>query len=455
MRLLRFLPRFRRAYRELSTLQARENWSRVEIETWQLERLNNVWQHAVAHVPYYRQISQEAGLPPRFANLDEYRACVPMLPKQLVQTQPKRFLSEAAPSGSWRSTSGSTGLKTAVFWANESYRETLRCKYRFQAMWGLDIFDRVAFLWGRSATYKPGLKGWIARWRMPVEDWLRNRLRLPAYLLGRANLQDHLRRIARFQPAGLYAYSTAAYLLAREAQSAGFRCDSLRLVTLTSEATFPQLIDTVEHGLGVPAVSEYGSVECGFLAFEGPDRTLRVREDIVLLETQPREDGRHDILVTMLTNPAFPLVRYVIGDVTDAPLTRPERGFTKMHNIAGRENDLVLSRSGLPLHCTCFNHIFENLGGVRCWHVHQDIAGSVEILVETNDPGVALKTAELEQRIGDIVEGYPVRVEHVAQLPLTMAGKHRWIVSDLARSQGAGRRNQESEVRDQLSVSSP
>jgi phenylacetate-CoA ligase len=388
-------------------------------------------------VPHYRQLLKTADLPRRFASLDEYRASVPILPKPLVQTQPKSFLSEAAPKGTWKSTSGSTGVKTGVFWASESYREVLRCKYRFQALWGLDIFDRVAFLWGRSATYKPGMAGLIARWRMPVEDWLRNRLRLPAYLLGREHLQRHLQRIARFQPTALYAYSTAAYLLAREAQATGFHCDALRVVTLTSEVTFPRLVEAVEQGLGVPAVSEYGSVECGFLAGEGRDRTLRVREDMVLLETQPREDGRHDILVTVLNNPAFPLLRYAIGDVTDAPLEHPPQGFAILHNIAGRDNDLVLSRSGLPLHCTCFNHIFENLGGVRCWHVHQDREGAVKVLVETNDPRVNLKTAELERQIGDVVEGYPVRVEPVEQMPLTLAGKHRWIVSELA-SRGVG-----------------
>src|SRR5438132_1063340 len=115
MRLLRLLPRFRQAYRELATLQSHESWSRAEIETCQLERLNAIWQHAVAHVPHYLELALSAGLPPRFTSIDEYRATVPVLPKQLVQTQPKRLLSEAAPKGSWKSTSGSTGAKTTVF----------------------------------------------------------------------------------------------------------------------------------------------------------------------------------------------------------------------------------------------------------------------------------------------------------------------------------------------------
>jgi hypothetical protein len=54
--------------------------------------------------------------------------------------------------------------------------------------------------------------------------------------------------------------------------------------------------------------------------------------------------------------------------------------------------------------------------------------------VEPTGPDVALKKAELEERIRDVVEGYPVRLEVVSAMPLTLAGKHRWIVSDLVRA---------------------
>ena len=437
MNVLRYLPRFRKAYREMAALEARESWSRAEVEEHQLERINEVWSHAVVHVPHFRRLAQAEALPHRFTSLDEYRAAVPVLPKTLLQERPNDFLSERAPRGVWKSTSGSTGLKTAVFWADEAYRETLRCKYRFLAGWGVDIFDRIAFLWGRAATYKPGWAGLMARARLPVEDWLRNRIRLPAYRLGPADLRRHLRRIGRFRPAALYGYSTAVWLLAREAAAAGFACDSLRVAILTSEFSFPNMVNEVEKALRVPAVSEYGSVECGFLAGEGPDRVLRVREDATYLETRLRSDGRYDLVVTVLNNPAFPLLRYEIGDVTDAPLEYPARGFARLANVAGRDNDLILSRTGEPRHCTCFNHIFETLPGVRCWHVHQDVDGAVTVLVEPTGPDAALKQSGIEERIRDVVEGYPVRLEVVPALPRTLAGKHRWVVSDMLRARSS------------------
>src|SRR5207244_1242196 len=127
-------------YRELATLEARESWSRAEAEAFQLERLNAVWRHAILHVPHYRRLAFEASLPPGFHSLAEYRATVPILPKQVVRDDPQAFHSEQPAGGHWTRTGGSTGTPMNAFWGSEAHLEMLRCKYRFQAAWGLDIF---------------------------------------------------------------------------------------------------------------------------------------------------------------------------------------------------------------------------------------------------------------------------------------------------------------------------
>src|ERR1700710_476641 len=85
MRLLRLLPRFWRVRRDIAVLEAREAWSRTELESFQLERLNRVWVHAVAHVPYYRELRTRAALPDRFRSLEEFRAGVPVLTRAVVR----------------------------------------------------------------------------------------------------------------------------------------------------------------------------------------------------------------------------------------------------------------------------------------------------------------------------------------------------------------------------------
>jgi phenylacetate-coenzyme A ligase PaaK-like adenylate-forming protein len=111
MTVLRLLPRFQKAYRELEVLKERESWTRGMIESFQLERLNSVWIHAVAHVPYYRSLSIRDELPMRFSSLTEFRSTVPVLSKSEVRTTPQWFLSEQRGRGQSKRTGGSTGTR--------------------------------------------------------------------------------------------------------------------------------------------------------------------------------------------------------------------------------------------------------------------------------------------------------------------------------------------------------
>jgi phenylacetate-CoA ligase len=432
LKLLCSLPRFREAYRLLPELRARENWPRDRIEAYQLDRLNGVWQHAINHVPYYRELCAREDLPPIFSSLDEYQAAVPVLPREVVRERSQDILSENAGPGEWDRTGGTTGAPLKAFWGRDAVLQTLRAKYRFHAAWDIDIFARTVFLWGHASSFQPGFPGWLARRKQPMMDRLRNRLRLSAYRLGGAELREHLRRIARFRPAVLYGYSRAVQLLAEEAQEMRFRCDSLRAVILTSEPAPPHVTAAIEEAFGVPAIIEYGSVECGLLAAEWPDRTLRVPEDMVLLETAPRPDSQFEILVTRLTNPDFPLLRYAIGDFTDAPLSHPPQGFACLGQVLGRLGDLARTRSGRPLHSMLIDHIVRyEFTFIRRYQARQLADGSVRLLVEIRPDVPSPNLAAVEKRISHIFEGYPVRVEVVDAVPLTGAGKHRLVISEL------------------------
>jgi phenylacetate-CoA ligase len=283
------------------------------------------------------------------------------------------------------------------------------------------------------------LAGEIARWREPYEDRLRNRLRLSAYDLGRADLRGYLRRIEAFRPASIYAYSTAAYLLALEASASGFGCDSLKVVTVTGEPAFAFMVSAMQKAFGVPVVNQYGSVECGLIAGQWPDGSLRVREDQALVETLPREDGRYDIVLTVLNNPAFPLLRYLIGDATDAPLELPERGFARLQSIIGRQDDVIFTRAGRCLHPARIDSLFEGAyhRTVRCFRVHQQSDGALSVSIEPDPDGPLLDVGRLRLQLGEMVEGFPVVISLVESIPQTPAGKHRCIVSDFPHAERA------------------
>ncbi len=436
MKIARFLPRFREAYRSFGELEEREGWTRSQLNTFQLQRLNQVWTHAIRHVPYYRGIQAELALPKHFESLAEFTDTVPVLQKSFLRENSGDFLSEKPQPGSWHRTSGSTSTPLMVFRGHHAHHEMLRTNYRYYRLWGHDIFDRMVFLWNVEATHTPGLKSKIKRCREFAEDKLRNRLRLSAHTLGSQDLQGYLEKIAAFKPSAIYSYSRAAYLLAIEAKKQGFTCPSLKVINLTSEPASEHVLRTVQEGLGAPCIVQYGCVEFGFIGGHWPDKTLRVREDILFLETLPRQDAHYDVVLTNLNNPSFPLLRYDIGDVTDQPLEVPPRGFSILKNISGRCGDLLYTPVGRCLHPIVVETLFEEnyFKYVRRYQIHQRADYSILALVELNDPTNVPNTKQLAKHLTIQLDGCPVEVQIVTKIAQTSAGKHRNVISEVAVS---------------------
>jgi phenylacetate-CoA ligase len=430
MNLIRLLPRFRAAQQSLAELETREQWTRAQIEEFQLARLNSLWADVIENVPYYRELNAHQPLPRQFASLQDFQATVPIVGKSIVNSRCKDFLSRKAGTGQWYHSGGSTGVPASYFRSHKAHREGLRGRYRAHQMWGLDLFERWVFLWGHAASFAPGLPGKIAKWKQPILDRMRNRLRLSAYSLGSAQLRDHLKKISAFQPAAIYGYSTAVYLLAREAKAIGFHCPSLKLIVLTAEPAFPHIVEACQDAFGVPAVAEYGAAETNTIAFEWPDRKLRVREDLIFIETSPRSDQRYDIVVTVLNSHSFPLIRYAIGDVTDTPIQHPQSGFAYLTNVAGRHQDLIINKAGEPLFAGWFEDVLEYNDAIRRYQVHQHASGKLSVTLELNSPEAKLDVTNVKQRFSE-KSGFPVEVAIVEKMPSSRAGKHRWITSDL------------------------
>lgn len=432
MKLARYLPRFRRAYHALSELEAREQWSRTEIANYQLERINDQWQHAIKNVPFYRNLRAEKSLPQTFDSLEYFSKAVPITEKSQVNFRNEEFLAENHAAGKWHRTGGSTGQPLKIFRTHSSHCRMLWQKYRMEQAWGLDFFDRKAFLWGHAASFAPGFAGIVQRVALPILDWMRNRIRLNAYQLAPADLAGYAREIVKKRIKVIYGYSSAVTLLARESQRQEVEFPDLELAILTAEPADSSMLATCEAGFGCPAVIEYGSVECGIIATGMPDGTLRVREDAIYLEALPREDGRYDLIVTVLDNPAFPLLRYSIEDITDEPLSYERSGFAVLKNVSGRSNDVLIAQSGRPIHPLAVKHAIESHSEVRRFSAHQSIDGDVQLTIEAED---SVTTSDFEAariRLEELLENQPVTVQLLSRIPVNRAGKHRWVTSDLA-----------------------
>jgi hypothetical protein len=104
-----------------------------------------------------------------------------------------------------------------------------------------------------------------------------------------------------------------------------------------------------------------------------------------------------------------------------------------LHNVSGRDNDLIFARSGEPLHSLWFESVFDYYPAVRRYRLHQHAGGGVAVLIERAAPDASVDVEGLRAKFSRYV-GYQVEIDVVDSMPGTPAGKHRWIFSDMALS---------------------
>ncbi len=431
MNLARLLPRFRRIEKMLLPYAQREDWSREKIAAYQLDAINRVWLHAQQFTTHYQKLKTRRRLPDVFDSLEQYTALVPVLEKSVVRQSPERLLSSRKQPGAWRLTGGSTGVPTRVYWEHKAHIEALRSKYRCEQSHGMNVFDKRIFFWGHAGSFSPGIRGRVDRIMLPIQDRLRHRMRVSAYDLSEDTLRSILQKMVAYQPRVIYGYASAVLRLARVAKKHGIQFQQLKLAVLTAEPCDRAMLEDVERGLGGKAVIEYGSCECGLMAYLMPDDQIHVREDQVLLETLPNDCGTHDIVATLLGNSSFPLLRYRIGDTTSCPIDLPSHGFAVLNDIQGRDNDIIFSRDGRALHSMAVKHIVENHFGENRFLAVQDRSGALEITIESEAELSSTKLNRLHIDLQKRLEGYPVTVNTAAAIPGNLAGKHRWIIGNM------------------------
>ena len=111
-----------------------------------------------------------------------------------------------------------------------------------------------------------------------------------------------------------------------------------------------------------------------------------------------------------------------------------EQSFGALNSIQVRSNDWLTGKKGRKLHSIAVKHRLERWPEIRRFTVRQRSGGDVHVLIE---PQALIRFSEkllssLRLEIQEMLEGFPVEIETVRNLPVNLSGKQRWIVSDLA-----------------------
>lgn len=361
------------------------------------------------------------------------------LSKADVRAHAAEMVWTGVPGGPIAHSSGGTTGDTLHFVIDRVRQaQTLAARLFMQERLGVRCGERRAYFWG-SPIERRGSR--LRRWR----DRALNEILLDAFELSAESLDRHLARIARFRPALLYAYPSAAAALAQRAQRTNSTTafTSLKTVVLTGEETRPEERAAITDICACPVVEEYGNREVGLIAHGCLAGSLHVLTPHILLETlagtrpaRPGETG--EIVCTTLNTRAQPFIRYRVGDAGARLKGECRCGLAlpRMRLDGGKVTGFLALPDGRLCHGAIVSHILRDLPGIVHFKTIQRSLEKFDVLLVTDDHFADESLATIGERYRRLFgERVHAECHRVNAIPPDPSGKRRYFVSEAA---GAG-----------------
>jgi phenylacetate-CoA ligase len=408
-----------------------------EIRAFQWGKLKRLIEHAAVNVPYYRRVFSDLGAEPGdFKSPDDLRS-LPVLRKSDVRENLEDLIADGYPRShlSHDETGGSTG-QNLFFYTDRASSEARRANNVRMNEWiDVEIGDRWAFLWGVRFRVTGR-----ARVKAAVRNWLTNTMVMSAYKMDETSVRSYMARLARFKPDVMMGYPSALAHLSLTIREAGLESAQPGLILVSGETLYGWQRDLIEATFGARVYNHYGCCEFGALAREcGRRDGLHLACERVLMEAVPVErtaEGEEvkEIIMTDLDDYGMPFIRYALEDHGDLDWEPCGCGINlpRLRSMLGRTYDLVRAPNGNVLGGTFWGHLLKE--NVEKFQVVQDEIDLIRIaIVPDGEFGERHRKQALErirQACGDQIR---VEFEIKSDIETTRSGKHRYIISNLAR----------------------
>ena len=323
------------------------------------------------------------------------------------------------------STSGTSGASVRVVFGRTWWAEQERRALVLSPLIAGLLGDRPSLR--RCVLTTPGCSGvscfhrWLGREQRTLGDSLFvNQARIP-FSLGEEKLAGMAREVAEWAPAFLDVDPVHGAWFALHCERHGLRFPSLRFILTSYEYVSVVHRAIMERVFGIPVINLYGSSETGHLLIED-EGIMRPSPATACLEVaDPDAEGVGELLVTTLSNPYLPLLRYEIGDFVE------RRG--EMFVVHGRRRDALRDAAGRTLTTRMVDQCLADVTGVAHYQLRQQPDGSARLFLLAENEGDPLvgAAARLSAEIGRRL-GAPVAAESVSLIAPEDSGKFRLTV---------------------------
>ena len=418
-------------------LQESQWWDRERIDAWQLQKLQEMVQHAYNNVPKYKVLCNDARIKPKDLNTIEDIRLLPLITKEMLKNNLPDFTDQTIPK--WKlnydTTSGSTGIplgfyKTDVnIWMENAF---------IHSGW-----ERVGWKLGDiSAVLRGGFIGSENRiWKM---DTFQRTLELSSYHLTEETYPKYIAKIEEYRPKHLQAYPSAATIFADLIIEKGdVGRIAFDVIFLGSENVYEWQQETLRKAFPTAVLfSWYGHGEQVVLApwcdkaktyhvwpFYGIAEIMNENGE----EVQPGEVG--EIVGTSFWNWATPFIRYRTMDLAKKGAKSCDscfRQFPIIQSVDGRIQELIVTENDRYISMTAMNMHTDVFDNVNQFQFYQDTPGQVifKIIRKTSyrDQDSQKIHSELIKKLG---EDMTLEIRFVNDITKTKLGKYRFLEQKL------------------------
>lgn len=410
-----------------------------EIRDWQLATFNQLWAAISKNVPFYDALVRKGKVPSEFESWEEFRNTLPVVDRRLVQQRGAELKDPTRPMDFVRTTGGSTSEPVQLpAWRSEL--DLANADVWWARSWfGIDPSDKLFLIWGHRHLLGKGIKGLSNSYVRQLKDRLAGYYRFSAYDIRPSKLRGAGDIFLNFKPAYVIAYAGALDRFARvnEGRAKEFHRLGLKAAIATTEC-FPRSDsrEFISDVLGCPVAMEYGAIETGPIAHERPNKMFQLFWRHYVIEgfesaVVPRN---YDIYITSLYPRAFPLIRYVIGDLIS---TDPNDASFNQQFLAikGRSNEAIVLTNGSTVHPQAFRDCISWSRSITNFQIVQKSAGDIELCFIATGPVPQADLAEIHRRLIRVNHGFEkLAFREVDSLIQTAAGKSRMIVKEEPRA---------------------
>jgi phenylacetate-CoA ligase len=245
------------------------------------------------------------------------------------------------------------------------------------------------------------------------------------FLWSDADLSRIASELLEWQPQFLDVDPVYATVFALYCERQGISFPSLKFILCSYEFVSVVHRRILERVFRVPVLNLYGSTETGHLMMEQENGLMRpVFETAFFENVNTDAKGVSDLVVTTLTNPLMPLVRYWIGDLVE----RLEKPYSTRFIVHGRVADSFRVSGGKRVTTWEIDQAFKDVEGIAHYQLveRRDGPWLLRFVPEKNGAPNPPQLEKIQSALTDLLElKQPVTIQSTDMIAPESSGKFR------------------------------